>query len=99
MFGLLGPNGAGKSSLMRTLATLQDPDSGQIHLDGIDVLKQKNEIRKTLGYLPQEFGAYPKLSAADMLHHLAVLKSVTDSRERKSIRHLERISVLNPGLW
>jgi ABC-type multidrug transport system ATPase subunit len=85
MFGLLGPNGAGKSSLMRTVATLQDPDSGQIHLDGIDVLKQKNEIRKILGYLPQEFGVYPKLSAADMLNHLAVLKGVTDSRERKDM--------------
>ena len=63
MFGLLGPNGAGKSSLMRTVATLQDPDSGAITLDGLDVLAQKNEIRKILGYLPQEFGVYPKLSA------------------------------------
>ena len=70
MFGLLGPNGAGKSSLMRTVATLQDPDTGTITLDGIDVLTQKDEVRKILGYLPQEFGVYPKLSALDMLHHL-----------------------------
>ena len=85
MFGLLGPNGAGKSSLMRTIATLQDPDSGDITLDGIDVLKQKNEVRKILGYLPQEFGVYPKLSALDMLHHLAVLKGVTAAGERKDM--------------
>ncbi len=85
MFGLLGPNGAGKSSLMRTVATLQDPDSGKIDLDGIDVLKQKNEIRKILGYLPQEFGVYPKLSAVDMLNHLAVLKGVTAAGERKEM--------------
>jgi ABC-type multidrug transport system ATPase subunit len=85
MFGLVGPNGAGKSSLMRTVATLQDPDSGGISLDGIDVLKQKNEVRKLLGYLPQEFGVYPKLSALDMLHHLAVLKGVTASGERKEM--------------
>src|SRR5580698_6884700 len=76
MFGLLGPNGAGKSSLMRTVATLQDPDSGTITLDGIDVVAQKNEVRKMLGYLPQEFGVYPKLSATDMLGHLAVTKGV-----------------------
>ncbi|MGA7316027.1 MAG: ABC transporter ATP-binding protein [Silvibacterium sp.] len=85
MFGLLGPNGAGKSSLMRTVATLQDPDSGTISLDGIDVLTQKNEVRKVLGYLPQEFGVYPKLSAVDMLHHLAVLKGVTAAGERKDM--------------
>jgi ABC-2 type transport system ATP-binding protein len=85
MFGLLGPNGAGKSSLMRTIATLQDPDSGAITLDGIDVLKQKNEVRKILGYLPQEFGVYPKLSAIDMLQHLAVLKGITDGGERKDV--------------
>jgi ABC-2 type transport system ATP-binding protein len=85
MFGLLGPNGAGKSTLMRTVATLQDPDSGTISLDGIDVLKQKNEIRKILGYLPQEFGVYPKISATDMLEHLAVMKGVTSAAERKAI--------------
>jgi ABC-type multidrug transport system ATPase subunit len=85
MFGLVGPNGAGKSSLMRTVATLQDADSGAIDLDGIDVLKQKNEIRKVLGYLPQEFGVYPKLSAIDMLNHLAVLKGVTAAGERKEM--------------
>jgi ABC-2 type transport system ATP-binding protein len=85
MFGLLGPNGAGKSSLMRTVATLQDPDSGAITLDGLDVLAQKNEVRKILGYLPQEFGVYPKLSAVDMLNHLAVLKGVTASGERKEM--------------
>lgn len=85
MFGLLGPNGAGKSSLMRTVATLQDADSGTISLDGIDVLTQKNEVRKLLGYLPQEFGVYPKLSAVDMLHHLAVLKGVTAAGERREM--------------
>jgi ABC-type multidrug transport system ATPase subunit len=85
MFGLLGPNGAGKSSLMRTIATLQDPDSGSIDLDGINVLTQKNEVRKVLGYLPQEFGVYPKMSAVDMLNHLAVLKGITAPPERKEI--------------
>ena len=85
MFGLLGPNGAGKSSLMRTIATLQDPDSGTIDLDGINVLTQKNEVRKVLGYLPQEFGVYPKMSAVDMLSHLAVMKGVTANAERKEI--------------
>jgi ABC-2 type transport system ATP-binding protein len=85
MFGLLGPNGAGKSTLMRTIATLQDPDSGTIQLDGLDVLAQKNEIRKTLGYLPQEFGVYPKMSALDMLHHLAVMKGITSRKERNEV--------------
>jgi ABC-type multidrug transport system ATPase subunit len=85
MFGLLGPNGAGKSSLMRTAATLQDPDSGTITLDGLDVLKQKDEVRKILGYLPQEFGVYPKMSAIDMLNHLAILKGVTVRGERKEM--------------
>jgi ABC-2 type transport system ATP-binding protein len=83
MFGLVGPNGAGKSSLMRTVATLQDPDSGSISLDGIDVLRQKDEVRRILGYLPQEFGVYPKISALDMLRHLAVMKGITSSSERK----------------
>ena len=82
MFGLLGPNGAGKSTLMRTVATLQDPDSGSVELDGLNVLTQKDEVRKVLGYLPQEFGVYPKLSALDMLHHLAILKGVTNKAER-----------------
>src|ERR1700691_236003 len=76
MFGLLGPNGAGKSTLMRTIATLQDPDSGTIDLDGLNVLTQKSEVRKILGYLPQEFGVYPKMSAIDMLQHLAVMKGI-----------------------
>jgi len=83
MFGLVGPNGAGKSSLMRTVATLQDPDSGSITLDGIDVLRQKDEVRRILGYLPQEFGVYPKISAMDMLKHLAVMKGITSASERK----------------
>jgi ABC-2 type transport system ATP-binding protein len=85
MFGLLGPNGAGKSSLMRTIATLQDPDSGSIDLDGLDVLKQKNEVRKILGYLPQEFGVYPKISALDLLDHIAVMKGVVNKAERKQM--------------
>jgi len=83
MFGLVGPNGAGKSSLMRTVATLQDPDSGSINLDGIDVLHQKDEVRRILGYLPQEFGVYPKISALEMLHHLAIMKGTTSAGERK----------------
>jgi ABC-2 type transport system ATP-binding protein len=85
MFGLLGPNGAGKSSLMRTIATLQEPDSGNIHLGTIDVLHQKDEVRKTLGYLPQEFGVYPKISAEDLLDHLAVLKGISNRKERKDL--------------
>jgi len=85
MFGLLGPNGAGKSSLMRTVATLQDPDSGSIMLDGIDVLTQKDEVRRVLGYLPQEFGVYPKMSAVDMLTHLAILKGIVAPGERKEM--------------
>ena len=85
MFGLLGPNGAGKSSLMRTIATLQDPDSGSVMLDGINVLTQKNEVRKILGYLPQEFGVYPKMNAVDMLDHLAVLKGIVNKGERKEM--------------
>jgi ABC-type multidrug transport system ATPase subunit len=85
MFGLLGPNGAGKSTLMRTIATLQDPDSGSIDFDGIDVLKNKNQVRKVLGYLPQEFGVYPKISATDLLNHLAVMKGLTSAKERKEV--------------
>ncbi len=85
MFGLLGPNGAGKSSLMRTVATLQDPDTGTIVLDGLDVLKEKDAVRKVLGYLPQEFGVYPRMSALDMLQHLAILKGVTNKTERNQM--------------
>jgi ABC-type multidrug transport system ATPase subunit len=85
MFGLLGPNGAGKSSLMRTIATLQDPDAGSIMLDDIDVLKDKPAVRKVLGYLPQEFGVYPKMSAVDMLQHLAIMKGITNKTERNQM--------------
>jgi len=82
MFGLLGPNGAGKSSLMRTLATLQLPDAGQIHFDGNDVLRNPQEMRTKLGYLPQDFGVYPNISAIDLLNHLAILKGVHIKSER-----------------
>ncbi len=85
MFGLLGPNGAGKSSLMRTLATLQEADTGQVSLGNIDVLKQKDDVRRLLGYLPQEFGVYPKVSAETLLDHFAVLKGITNKTERKNI--------------
>jgi ABC-2 type transport system ATP-binding protein len=85
MFGLLGPNGAGKSTLMRTVATLQDPDAGEIFLDDLNVLKDKNAVRQLLGYLPQEFGVYPKMNAVDMLQHLAVMKGVTSRGERKEM--------------
>lgn len=85
MFGLLGPNGAGKSTLMRTIATLQQPDSGEIYLDDIDVLNQKMELRKILGYLPQSFGVYPKLSAEKLLHYFAELKGLSNKEERKRI--------------
>lgn len=85
MFGLLGPNGAGKSSLMRTIATLQDPDEGSIHLGTIDVLRQKDEVRRVLGYLPQDFGVYPHLDAVSLLDHFAVLKGITARGERKSV--------------
>ena len=85
MYGLLGPNGAGKSTLMRTLATLQEPDSGSARLGDINVLKQKDEVRRRLGYLPQEFGVYPRTSAQDMLSHLALLKGITKSGDRKEI--------------
>ena len=87
MFGLLGPNGAGKSSLMRTIATLQDPDCGSITLDGQDLLADKPATRRLLGYLPQEFGVYPKVSAEAMLDHFAVLKGVTVRGERRELVH------------
>ena len=85
MFGLLGPNGAGKSTLMRTIATLQEADAGSIILGDIDVLKQKNELRQVLGYLPQQFGLYPKISAEVLLNHFAVLKGITNKNERKEL--------------
>ena len=85
MFGLLGPNGAGKSTLMRTIATLQEADGGSISLDGLDVLQDKAGARRRLGYLPQEFGVYPKVSAEAMLDHFAVLKGVTARKERKDL--------------
>ena len=85
MFGLLGPNGAGKSTLMRTIATLQDADTGTIRLNGLDVLADKPAARRVLGYLPQEFGVYPKVSAEAMLDHFAALKGVVARRERKDV--------------
>ncbi|QSX38435.1 ABC transporter ATP-binding protein [Shewanella sedimentimangrovi] len=85
MFGLLGPNGAGKSSLMRTIATLQSADSGSIHFDGIDVLADPMALRRQLGYLPQDFNVYPRVSAVDLLDHLAVLKGLNNAKERKEI--------------
>lgn len=85
MFGLLGPNGAGKSSLMRTISTLQEADSGSIQLGALDVLSQKHEVRKILGYLPQEFGVYPRVTAETMLDHIADLKGIVDKKQRKEI--------------
>ena len=82
MYGLLGPNGAGKSTLMRMIATLQEPDAGSIRLGDTDVLNQKDEVRKTLGYLPQEFGLYPKVSAEELLDHFALLKGIAERRRR-----------------
>lgn len=83
LFGLLGPNGAGKSSLMRTIATLQKPDQGEVSLNGVSVLDNPYEIRKNLGYLPQEFGVYPNISAEVLLNHFAVLKGISDQKKRK----------------
>jgi len=83
MYGLLGPNGAGKSTLMRCIATLQTPTSGQIRFEAIDVVRDPQALRRTLGYLPQDFGVYPRVSAYDMLDHMAVLKGVSDAKERR----------------
>ncbi len=96
MFGLLGPNGAGKSSLMRTLATLQDADSGSVMLGDIDVLNDKEAVRKVLGYLPQEFGVYPRTSAVDLLDNLALLKGFENKSDRKQM--IEQLLV-KVNLW
>jgi ABC-type multidrug transport system ATPase subunit len=85
LFGLLGPNGAGKSSLMRTISTLQLPDKGSITFGDINVIEQPNELRRTLGYLPQDFGVYPRVSAYDLLDHLAILKGLANAKERKEV--------------
>jgi ABC-2 type transport system ATP-binding protein len=87
MFGLLGPNGAGKSTLMRILATLQDADAGTVTLGGLDVLREKDQVRRVLGYLPQEFGLYPRVSAFDMLEHLAALKGIAPAGQRRQVVH------------
>jgi ABC-2 type transport system ATP-binding protein len=99
MFGLLGPNGAGKSTLMRILATLQDADAGTVTLDGIDVLRQKEEVRRLLGYLPQEFGLYPKVAAFDLLEHLAALKGIGPMKRRWEVVRglLHRTNLLGVG--
>lgn len=95
MFGLLGPNGAGKSSLMRTIATLQEPDSGSLTFNGVDVSREKEKIRATLGYLPQEFGVYPNIPAEDLLHHLALLKGLVDRKARnETVEKLLRLTNL-----
>lgn len=85
MFGLLGPNGAGKSTLMRTLATLQEADSGSAYIDDINILEEPKEVRKVLGYLPQEFGVYPKITASQLLDHLCILKGISKTKERKAL--------------
>ena len=95
MFGLLGPNGAGKSSLMRTIATLQQPDRGSITFNGIDILRDKTALRRTLGYLPQEFGAYPRASALAMLKHLAALKGIHGSQRQQVVENL----LVKTNLW
>ena len=96
MFGLLGPNGAGKSTLMRTLATLQEPDSGRIELNGTDVRANPDALRRRLGYLPQEFGVYPRVSPQAMLNHLAILKGIGNRAERAGL--VERLLV-QTNLW
>lgn len=93
MFGLLGPNGAGKSTLMRTIATLQEADSGSIFLGNLDILKEKMMVRSSLGYLPQEFGVYPKISAFDMLDHIAVLKGINSGRRAMVEELLRRVNL------
>src|SRR5438477_2720395 len=95
MFGLLGPNGAGKSTLMRTLATLQDADAGSAMLGDIDVLRDKDAVRRRLGYLPQDFGVYPKVSAEDLLDHLARLKGLADKAQRREVvtRLLQQVNL------
>lgn len=93
MFGLLGPNGAGKSTLMRTIATLQEPDSGTITLGDLDVLQNKTGVRRLLGYLPQEFGIYPKISAYDMLDHIAILKGISSGRRELVEELLKRVNL------
>ncbi len=97
MFGLLGQNGAGKSTLMRTIATLQDPDQGEIEFNGIDVLRQPQELRKVLGYLPQEFGVYPSVTAEELLHHIADMKGITDRSDRQTIVEslLEKVNLID----
>ena len=85
MFGLLGPNGAGKSTLMRTIATLQEADQGEINFNGINVLTEKEKVKEILGYLPQEFGIYPKISALELLNHIAVLKGLNEKKQRKEV--------------
>ena len=93
MYGLLGPNGAGKSTLMRTIATLQEADSGTVRLGVLDVLKEKLEVRKLLGYLPQEFGVYPKVSAYDMFEHIAILKGISVDRKTVVEDLLKRVNL------
>ncbi|MFK7954678.1 MAG: ABC transporter ATP-binding protein [Lysobacterales bacterium] len=95
MFGLLGPNGAGKSSLMRIIATLQTPSQGDVHFGDIDVLKQPQRLRRVLGYLPQDFGVYPRGSAMEMLNHIAVLKGISSRKQRRQlVEHLLHLTNL-----